>query len=38
MKEYVDLEIEILYFKEDVVKTSGVLLPDDEIGTEIGQF
>jgi len=38
MKEYLDLNVEIVYFKEDVVKTSGVPLPDDEFGTEIGGF
>lgn len=38
MKEYVDLKIEIIYFKEDVVRTSGVPLPDDEFGTGISGF
>jgi len=38
MKEYVDLSIEIVYFKEDAVRTSGVPLPDDEFGAEIGGF
>ncbi len=38
MKEYVAFSIEIVYFKEDVVRMSGVGLPDDEFGTEIGGF
>ena len=38
MKEYIGLYIEITYFQEDAVKTSGVPLPDDDFGTEIGGF
>ena len=38
MKEYVAVSIEIICFKEDVVRTSPVMLPDDEFGDGIGEF
>ena len=37
MKEYVNCYIEIVYFKDDIVRTS-IILPDDEIGSGVGEF
>ena len=36
MKAYKDCEIEILYFEEEIVRTSPIGLPEDEFGDEIG--
>jgi len=38
MKEYVAFAMEIVYFEEETVRTSGIPLPDDEIGTDVGEF
>ncbi len=37
MKEYENCYIEIVYFEDDIVRTS-IILPDDEFGSEVGEF
>ncbi len=38
MKKYTDCEIEILYLEDEIVRTSPIVLPEDEFGDELGSF
>ncbi len=38
MKNYTECTIEILYFEDEIVRTSGILLPEDSFENDIGGF
>ncbi len=38
MKEYTGIEIEVIYLGEDLIRTSPIRLPEEEIGGDIGNF
>ena len=38
MKKYTECEIEIVYLQDEIVRTSPIVLPEDEIGDNIGSF
>ncbi len=38
MKKYTECKIEIVYLEGEIVRTSGILLPEDEFEDEIGGF
>ncbi len=39
MKKYTSCEMEIVYLsKDDVIRTSNIILPDEEIGDDIPTF
>ncbi len=38
MKKYTECKIEIVYLEDEIVRTSGILLPEDSLGENIGSF
>ena len=38
MKIYTDCEIEILHLEDEIVRTSPIVMPEDEIEGDIGSF